>query len=144
MSEYKRCSGHSQMLPLENFSQGQLHRRGALCLECLRKKNHQPKDKWFSVRTFAKYRKLSFELTLEQFTDIVSQPCIYSNGKENSQIYIGVDRIDNLQGYTLENCVPCCYKHNLIKGKWFSHEDMSKLVALFSSATECGNRPCKM
>lgn len=139
MSELKYCCGHRSKLPVVEFSPGQLHRRGPLCLACLRKRNHRPKDKWFSARTFAGYRNIPFELTLDQFTEIVSHPCAYGKGTR-----VGLDRRDNSLGYTVENCLPCCYKHNLVKGKWFSYEDMKQIVTLFPAVSECGDRPCRL
>jgi hypothetical protein len=139
MSELKYCCGHKADMPLERFSPGQLHRRGSLCLDCLRKRNHRPKDRWFSVRTFAGYRHIPFELTLEQFTEIISHPCVYGNSTN-----VGLDRRDSALGYSVENSLPCCYKHNLVKGKWFSYEDMKVLVILFPAIRDCGDRPCKL
>lgn len=65
----------------------------------------------------AKRREYAFELTLEEFVSIILQPCHYC-GIEASLTsplaahkdfkYNGVDRVDNHEGYVLDNCVPCC------------------------------------
>lgn len=45
---------------------------------------------------------------------------------EKSTIYVnGVDRIDNLVGYTDGNCVPCCQSCNIAKNS-FSVEEFTK------------------
>jgi hypothetical protein len=72
----------------------------------------------------ASSRGYSFELTKEQFNDIVIKPCFYcSSTKESKQMYnnwgliyyTGIDRVDNTKGYIIENCVPCCKQCNIKK-----------------------------
>lgn len=66
-----------------------------------------------------------FELSVEQFEHMTTQDCFYC-GVEPKQIYRsrnanggytynGIDRKDSKQGYTLDNCVPCCWQCNKIK-----------------------------
>ena len=73
----------------------------------------------------ARMRGYAFELTKEQFREIITQPCIYCGeslvqekirpGANGTFKYTGIDRYDNAKGYTLENSVPCCCKCNRIK-----------------------------
>jgi hypothetical protein len=50
--------------------------------------------------------------------------------------YFGIDRVDNSKGYTLDNCVPCCAAHNIMKGT-HSHNDFIKLCrAVVAAFTE--------
>jgi 5-methylcytosine-specific restriction endonuclease McrA len=51
-------------------------------------------------------RNIDFRLTISQFIKIiVSAPhCHYC--KQEKQL--GVDRVENSKGYTIENCVACC------------------------------------
>lgn len=81
----------------------------------------------------AKIRGYSFELTKEEFAEIIVKPCIYC-GDEGTQLrtrksengsfrYTGIDRYDNTKGYTKDNCVPCCKVCNRIKTD-MSIEDM--------------------
>jgi hypothetical protein len=72
----------------------------------------------------AKDRSLVWELTDEQFRELTSSPCHYtgttpSTTKEAASgevfTYNGVDRLDSLKGYTMENCVPCCTEVNFMK-----------------------------
>ena len=51
-------------------------------------------------------------LTFEEFSEIVSKPCKYCG--ESKEI-IGVDRMDNSVGYTVENSTPCCKICNMMK-----------------------------
>ena len=60
-------------------------------------------------------KHLEFSITLEQFDQIVRQPC-YLCGKSSVGGHInGVDRYDNTQGYILLNCRPCCGTCNYMK-----------------------------
>lgn len=74
----------------------------------------------------AKKRNLEYNLTNEQFLDLVKSKCYYC-GEEGTSIkkglgkssgdfyYVGIDRVDNTKGYLLENCVSCCWKCNNMK-----------------------------
>jgi hypothetical protein len=55
---------------------------------------------------------LDFELTDDEFADMVSRPCAYCSGGAGSN---GVDRMDNSEGYALDNCTPCCAECNYMK-----------------------------
>jgi hypothetical protein len=59
-------------------------------------------------------RNLAFELTFEQFSDLILKECYYCNHKINTEVN-GIDRVNNSLGYTLENCVPCCEVCNRMK-----------------------------
>ncbi len=66
-----------------------------------------------------------FELDLETFKILTQQNCSYCNRVPETvmssptyngeYIYNGIDRVDNTQGYVLENCVTCCAKCNRSK-----------------------------
>jgi hypothetical protein len=65
-----------------------------------------------AMKGSAKARNYPVEINLEEFTEIVSKPCVYC-GEDNKRI--GIDRIDNSKGYTLENSAPCCFICNMMK-----------------------------
>jgi len=75
-------------------------------------------------RANARSRKLSWELTEEQFRNITTSPCHYT-GEEpatvqkaksgEEYIHNGIDRVDNSKGYSIENCVPCSPVINRMK-----------------------------
>lgn len=62
----------------------------------------------------AKNRELPFQLTFEQFTDLIYMPCHYCAVVGDP--LNGVDRIDSSLGYLVSNCVPCCSICNRAKG----------------------------
>jgi hypothetical protein len=78
-----------------------------------------------SYKVGAKSRGLEFELSEDDFRRLTQQVCFYC-GKEPDQIkgatmvtggyvYNGIDRVDSLKGYTLDNCVSCCGQCNVAK-----------------------------
>lgn len=82
--------------------------------EELDSKKEIPKDirtKYSHFRNNAILRGINFELTKEQVLSLCEKPCFYC-GKQRC---LGVDRIDNSKGYTIDNCVPCCGCCNKMK-----------------------------
>jgi hypothetical protein len=64
--------------------------------------------------TNAHERGYEFTLTLEQFQELVVQPCYYCNVFSPTEAN-GLDRINNDIGYTPENCKSCCGICNRMK-----------------------------
>jgi hypothetical protein len=92
----------------------------------------------------AKNRNYSFNLTQEQFTEIINKPCYYC-GAENSQFvthlitkekhwFSGIDRVDNRAGYEYNNVVSCCKKCNTKK----NGIDPDMVVKLYNLLKEKG------
>ena len=73
--------------------------------------------RYIEYKSKARIRGFIFELTREDFELLISKSCVYCGTKES----IGVDRIDNDIGYTIENCSSCCTMCNFMK-KNFSLE----------------------
>lgn len=62
-------------------------------------------------KSSANRRGFELNLSKEQFNSLLSKACIYCGSNES----IGIDRIDNSLGYTLENSSPCCTMCNMMK-----------------------------
>ena len=72
----------------------------------------------------AKYRNLEFSIDEKTFNNIVHQSC-YICGKHSDNNHInGIDRYDSKQGYTIDNCKPCCRECNFMKSSF----DFSKFI----------------
>lgn len=90
-------------------------------------KLYRAKAKYNIYRNNAKQRGHSFNITKDEFNNLLTQNCHYCNSKDN----IGVDRIDSLIGYVIENCVSCCNICNRMKGT-YSIKDFLKQCNLIS------------
>lgn len=106
-------------------------------------------------------RFLSFELSDEEFIKIIQNPCHYcgfqgrdwgakwyqeklrriktrqtkchdDSAKNISLIGNGIDRIINNQGYTIENCVPCCQSCNWMKKDLTEQEFLNHIKQISS------------
>lgn len=68
-----------------------------------------------------------WEISIEEFTRLASNKCYYCGSGPSNLLheprfngdftYNGLDRMDNLRGYTLDNVVPCCWVCNRMKSK---------------------------
>lgn len=78
-----------------------------------------PLNRFKRCKTGAKARGISFNITLEEFSEYWQEPCSYCGGTINT---VGLDRVDSSLGYEDSNVVPCCTKCNLMK-RHYSTED---------------------
>lgn len=70
------------------------------------------RGRFCAYRNNAKQRGLVFTLTIEQFTEFWRVPCAYCHAPV---ALIGLDRVDNEQGYVHGNVVSCCAVCNYMK-----------------------------
>lgn len=84
------------------------------------------KGKYNSLKKNAnnRSRKYKFELTFDEFEKMYwGKNCVYCGDTLKT---IGVDRIDNAKGYSVNNCLPCCEVCNKMKltmslPEWLNH-----------------------
>lgn len=108
----------------------------------------------------AKKRKISYELSYDEFASIINEPCAYC-GDANENIlnkakyedfpYTGIDRVDNSLGYVKENTVPCCEFCNRAKLNRTENYFKNKIIKIakgieldekyFTIASERTNKP---
>ena len=101
-----------------------------ICSNCRRLRNNRPLSvikykEYCYYRSGAKSRNLEWDLTEEQFANLINKNCYYCGEvpskrqsvsyKDNYELVNGIDRIDSTKGYTIDNCVPCCSKCNSMK-----------------------------
>jgi hypothetical protein len=86
---------------------------------------------WSTYASLARKRGYDYHLSFERFAELTKQNCFYC-GVEPAQIlkpridrprqapyvYNGVDRKDNLQGYSESNAVACCGMCNAMKSSY--------------------------
>lgn len=81
-------------------------------------------SKYIRVKSQANARGIPFLLTLEEYTNIISNKCHYCG----TRIKIGVDRLNSFGPYDKKNCVPCCVPDNLIKGQKYDRQETMVMV----------------
>jgi hypothetical protein len=75
----------------------------------------------------AKQRGLAWEISLIEFESLSRAACSYCQFAL-PETGIGLDRIDNAVGYSLENVVPCCTECNLARNALFTHSEMLGII----------------
>lgn len=90
--------------------------------------NHSMLGKYRQYKHGAKRRGYVWDLSIEDFAGFWDTRCFYCGSKI---VGVGVDRVDNLLGYTVGNCVSCCETCNQMKldynkDEWLEH--MKKII----------------
>jgi hypothetical protein len=93
-----------------------------------------------SYKKSARKRNLEFNLSSEEFKDLVSKNCYYCNSEPSNKIknqskystftFNGIDRVDNLKGYFKGNCVPCCKMCNQMKHSYEGAEFIEHCILI--------------
>lgn len=63
----------------------------------------------------ANKKALNFDITKEDYQNLVQNKCYYCHRESNESHKNGIDRVDNTKGYSLDNCVTCCFECNAMK-----------------------------
>jgi hypothetical protein len=90
-------------------------------------------NRYSGYKYSAAKKNLPFELSEDDYESIINQPCYYC--KLSIHPTRGIDRINNKQGYLIENCVPACAECNYMKSTYHIDIFMDHIrkVAQFSS-----------
>ncbi len=100
-------------------------------------KDHKSGD-YATYKDQAQRRGKEFHLSEEEFLQITSRSCYYCARDDKR---MGVDRVDNDQGYTFDNCVACCALCNKMKGDWSVDVFQRQAVAIFTKWYSAGADP---
>ena len=76
-----------------------------------------------SYKNKDKKRGFSNNITHEYLNNMLSKNCVYC-GSDNK---IGLDRLNNKEGHTIDNTVPCCIRCNTTRNDNFSYLEMIEL-----------------
>jgi hypothetical protein len=97
--------------------------------------------RYIHYQSGARRRGLKFELTIEEFKNLVDKPCYYC-GTESSyrirrvntiarnKMINGIDRIDSKKDYSIINCIPCCTRCNEMKNDSSYDEFLKKVFSI--------------
>lgn len=92
-------------------------------------RNRSVDGKYKIYKVNAEKRGFIFNLSVDEFREIVESDCVYCGDAG-----FGIDRIDNNIGYLKENCAPCCSMCNRMKGAYSTEEfiDKCKKISIIS------------
>lgn len=106
---------------------------GCLHAESIAKSNSLPpyRSTYNVLCSSAKRAHKVMKLTFKQFMSFVGKPCFYCGTKlawpehnaKNGYKGYHLDRKNTLLGYTVNNCVACCWRCNRAKSNTFSFEE---------------------
>lgn len=93
--------------------------------EKIRKRGRTPNNRFHTAKAKAKHRNKEWSLSIEQYSNLIQQPCYYCDGffGAESKYSFGLDRLDNAKGYIVDNVVSCCTVCNRTKSDHFSPEE---------------------
>lgn len=94
-------------------------------------KLENPEKHYKTIQKSAEERGLPFELSLDSFSRLIQSDCYYCK-RLNA---IGIDRMDNKIGYTIENSVPCCFPCNRMKHTLTTEAFINKCYAIYNYYT---------
>lgn len=98
------------------------------CNSWNRKFHDTPRGKFHIYKNTAKKRGIIFELSYEDFLKFFDQNCHYCGDKIVDYGGVGIDRVDNTKGYTLDNVVPCCRPCNVAKLDYTAEEYVERCI----------------
>lgn len=120
------CGAHRDVFT-ESLRSGHTKSCGCFRRDFRRNPNRQFEQVLLTYKRDARNRGFEWSLTKDEFKKLTQSSCFYCGSLpqncsksympgEDFQ-YSGIDRTDNLTGYVLSNCVPCCLTCNYMKGK---------------------------
>lgn len=120
----KYCSKCNQEKNLDQFHKNKNRSDGlnGFCKNCIKSYKYSKyysmhyktlSGKFSHYKSSAKERNILWKLTYEEFSKFWNNNCLYCNEIIST---IGLDRVNNEQGYIMGNVVPCCKICNFSKG----------------------------
>lgn len=89
-----------------------------------------PRQRWHQFKRAALLRQKTFNITYEQFANLIGAACYYCNNELGKKVETGsgLDRLDNNIGYEITNVVSCCTFCNKLKSNLFSDIEMKAIA----------------
>jgi len=131
----KRCARCKQTKPASDFYSSPQIKDGLTpaCRPCMVVKDSQPPARFSRARSRAKKEKVHWDLELPWYAEQLAKGCYYCVVGSTSGHGSGIDRLDPSIGYTIANCVPCCWACNYVKSDMFYPDEMKLMGALMAT-----------
>lgn len=142
-----RCDcGKEKIIPSICLKSGSTRSCGCLRNEKTKERQTLPNNEAVKKRLMRNYRKgankrkISFNLSRDEFFSFLEKACFYcGNAPSNDTegfIYNGIDRLDNNSGYNMNNCVSCCYICNRKKCNFSKDEFLDWIEKVYKYSIE--------
>ncbi len=86
------------------------------------------KGRYVHAKILARVRKLSWDISFEDYSQLIKNVCYYHHSHNLSQTGIGLDRINNSLGYSIDNVLPCCPTCNINRGNRYTVEEWKIMI----------------
>jgi hypothetical protein len=83
-----------------------------------------------SYKRAAKKRNIEWMLTEDEFKSFWQLPCNYCSDPIDT---IGIDRVENHKGYSIDNCTPCCSICNKMKMDLSKDDFINKITQILKN-----------
>lgn len=128
--DMKTCTVCHETKPMDAFYKhaGRSDGIDNRCKECKQAYEREPKTRYDKYKRDAKRRNYSWELTFDEFMSFWQEKCSYCDVPIET---IGLDRIDNTQGYKISNVTPCCSSCNNMKADLEEDTFVLKVIKIY-------------
>jgi len=142
ISIHRRISQMQKTIPHKDASEIKCYKRGTRGMAGL-------KVSYCVYKVNARRDNRVFELSFDDYVDIVKKRCFYCNKKPSTKVYSrckstsyatrmwgmscvnGIDRIDSKMGYLKKNVRPCCTECNFLKQDRSEREFRNIIKAIY-------------
>lgn len=84
----------------------------------------EPKRRHQKLFFKAKLEQREMSIQYEDYFNLIQKPCFYCSASLLKETGSSLDRLDNKEGYMLQNVVQCCGACNQIRNVHLSHDEM--------------------
>lgn len=132
----KRCNVCEEDKSLDDFYTRKDGYKEYACKPCykIKKRGWYSRTKTLPAKRFAlaihraKSRNIDFNIKIEDYMNLVSQPCKYCKSDTSKEVGVGLDRLNNDIGYELTNVVTCCKACNFGRNEHFTPEEWQTMI----------------
>jgi hypothetical protein len=94
----------------------------------MREFNCKAKPRFNRAKHWVKNHGIEWGLSFEDFERLILSGCHYCEADITSETGRGLDRIDPLKGYDVDNVVPSCGRCNRVRGYQFTVEELRVMM----------------
>ncbi len=106
----------------------------------LKENGNKPKVRFDKGKHDASRRNKEWDLTFDQYKQIIKNNCDYCNNSIEKEKGVGLDRLNNDIGYRLTNVVACCSKCNTSRNRNFTPEEWKIAMKAVSEFRKLGQK----